>query len=33
MGFSATVFHKPQIYQDYSLTGVNATLAVEKGLA
>ena len=33
MGHNATVFPKPQIYQDYSLTGMNATLAVEKGLA
>ena len=33
MGHNATVFPKPQIYQDYSLTGVNSTLAVEKGLA
>ena len=33
MGHNATVFPKPQIYQDYSLTGMNSTLAVEKGLA
>jgi len=33
MGHNATVFPQSQIYQDYSLTGVNAALAVEKGLA
>lgn len=33
MGHNVTTFPKVPIYQDYSLTGVNATLAVEKGLA
>src|ERR1035437_8732074 len=33
MAHSARVLDKPLIRPDYSLTGVNATLAVEKGLA
>lgn len=33
MGHDSAVFPRPPIYQDYSLTGVNAALAVEKGLA
>ena len=33
MGNSATVLDKSPIWQDYSLTGVNAELAIEKGLA
>jgi MocE subfamily Rieske [2Fe-2S] domain protein len=33
MAHSASVLDKPLIRPDYSLTGVNATLAVEKGLA
>ncbi|HEY4357333.1 MAG TPA: NADH:ubiquinone reductase (Na(+)-transporting) subunit F [Acidobacteriaceae bacterium] len=33
MGHNATAFTKPQISPDYSLTGENAKLAIEKGLA
>ena len=33
MGHNATLLSEQPVYQDYSLTGVNATLAVEKGLA
>jgi MocE subfamily Rieske [2Fe-2S] domain protein len=33
MGHNATVLPRTTVCQDYSLTGVNATLAVEKGLA
>src|ERR1035441_4049468 len=33
MGRDTTIAPKPQPKLDYSLTGVNATLAVEKGLA
>src|ERR1039458_7052803 len=33
MGNKATVLDKSPIWQDYSLTGVNAELAIEKGLA
>ena len=33
MAHSASVLDKPLIRPDYSLTGVNAALAVEKGLA
>ena len=33
MGHNASVLEQPFIRPDYSLTGVNAALAVEKGLA
>jgi MocE subfamily Rieske [2Fe-2S] domain protein len=33
MGHNSTVLPEPQTCQDYSLTGVNSALAVEKGLA
>ncbi len=33
MAHSASTLDKPLLHPDYSLTGVNASLAVEKGLA
>ena len=33
MSHSAAILDKPVPLPDYSLTGVNATLAIEKGLA